>query len=96
MRVLLKQPSDDKFRQIVVPNDLDTLQEIVGGYIEQVTLAMDTALICNEEGRIIGQDPNCVYMGKAFVGPILIVGIDGEEYTDCPWSVTMANKGITK
>lgn len=97
MRALLKNPSDDKFRQVVVLNDLHALQELVGGgNIDAVTLAMDTCLLCNEEGVLKGLEPNCVYMGKPILGPILLVGVDGEEFTDCPWSVTMANKGISK
>lgn len=95
MRALFKGPSDDKFRELLIPNELDVLQQLVGGHIETVTIATDAVIICNEEGRILGLDPNCNYCGIDFVGPILIVGTDGEEFTDCPMSVTMANKGIS-
>ena len=37
-----------------IPNTLEELQATVGGYIETVTLAADTAIICNEEGRLLG------------------------------------------
>lgn len=94
MRALFKAPKDDKFREIVVPNKLDVLQQLVGGHIETVTIATDAVIICNEEGRILGLDPNCNYCGIDFVGPILIVGTDGEDFTDCPMSVTMANTAI--
>lgn len=94
MRALFKAPKDDKFREIVVPNKLDVLQQLVGGYIETVTIAPDAVIICNEEGRILGLDPNCNYCGIDFVGPILIVGTDGEDFADCPMSVTMANTAI--
>ena len=94
MRVLIKNPSDKWFREVVVPNDLHTLQELVGGYIETVTVAEDVCVICNEEGRLHGLDFNCVYDGVGFVGTILLVGVDGEEFTDCPLSVVQANGGI--
>lgn len=94
MRILIKNPSDDGFRQIVVPNDLHVLQQLVDGYIETVTLATDACVICNEEGRLKDLEHNCKYCGVDFVGTILIVGIDGDEFTDCPMSVTMANGGI--
>ena len=96
MRALLKNPRDERFHPIVVPNELNTLQELVGGgYIETVTVATDACIICNEEGRIKGLEPNCEFLGIDFVGPILIVGCDEEgNFTDCPWSVTMANGGI--
>ena len=34
---------------IEVENTLEALQNEVGGYIETVTVASDTAIICNEE-----------------------------------------------
>ena len=94
MRILIKNPSDEGFHQIVVPNDLHVLQQLVDGYIETVTLATDACVSCNEEGRLKDLEHNCKYCGVDFVGTILIVGIDGDEFTDCPMSVTMANGGI--
>ena len=94
MRILIKNPSDEGFRQIVVPNDLKVLQDLVDGPIETVTLEEDLCVICNEEGRIRGLDFNCYYYGIGFVGTILLVGIDECDFTDCPMSVTMANGGI--
>lgn len=94
MRVLYKRPADDKFHQLNIPNDLHTLQELVGGYIETVTLATDVCIICNEEGRLLGLTHNCKFCGTDFVGPILLVGVDGDEFTDCPMSLMVANGGI--
>lgn len=94
MRILIKNPSDEGFHQIVVPNDLHVLQQLVDGYIETVTLATDACVICNEEGRCKDLEHNCKYCGVDFVGTILILGIDGDKFTDCPMSVTMANGGI--
>lgn len=39
---------------VEIKNDLQTLQEIVGGYIENVTLRSKICLICNEEGMLKG------------------------------------------
>lgn len=69
---------------IDIPNTLEALQEKVGGYIETVTFATDAAIICNEEGRLMGLPYNCNLLGVSFVGPILIVGVDGEEFTGIP------------
>ena len=65
-----------------IPNTLEELQEAVGGYIETVTFATDACVICNEEGRLMGLPYNCEFLGVGFVGPILIVGVNGEEFTD--------------
>lgn len=95
MRALFKGLNDDKFRELLIPNELDVLQQLVGGYVESLTITTDAVILCNEEGRINGQEYNCNFCGIDLVGPILIVGTDGEEFTDCPMSVTMANKGIS-
>jgi len=94
MRALLKGTKDKEFRQIIVPNELEVLQQLVDGYIEHVTIASDCVLLCNEDAVAMGLDFNCAFCGICFIGPILLAGVDGEEFTDCPWSVTMANKCI--
>ena len=96
MKALLKGPDNDGFREIVIPNDLGTLQAIVGGHIETLTIAEDAVVICNEGGKLLGLPDNCIFLGMWFVGAILIVGVDGDEFTDCPWSVEMANGGIER
>ena len=96
MRALYKAPDWTGFREIIVDNELETLQELVGGYIETVTMTMDSCIIVNEEGRILGLPHNCNYLGIDVCGPMLIVGVDSDEFTDVPLSVVMANKGIVK
>lgn len=96
MRVLYKAPKDTGFRELVVPNDLHALQELVGGHIETVTIAEDALILCNDEGRILQLEFNCEYGGINFVGPIMIVGTDGDEFCDCPMSIVMANGGINQ
>ena len=106
MRALYKVPGDTKFRQILVPNELHPLQELVGGYIETVTVQVNpqVIVICNEEARLKRLPYNCTIEGKdytgefdcPFFGPILLVGADGDEFTDVPISVVMANKMIVE
>ena len=83
MTAIYKAPG--KAPEIIdIPNTLEALQEKVGGYIETVTFATDACIICNEEGRLKGMEDNCWLMGVHFCGPILIVGVDGEEFADMP------------
>lgn len=102
MRVFYKRPADVGFRQLNIDDDLSALQKLVGGYIETLTARMDPKVIaiCNEEGAIRGDiDFNCAIAcedaGGRFdcpiFGPILLVGEDGEEFTDCPISLMVAN-----
>jgi hypothetical protein len=61
-------------------------------------------VICNEEARLKRLPYNCTIEGKdytgefdcPFFGPILLVGADGDEFTDVPISVVMANKMIVE
>ena len=69
---------------VEIANELKALQEAVGGYIETMTLTSNCCLIINEEGMILGLPENCIFLGVRLVGDILMVGVDGEEFTDVP------------
>ena len=94
MRVIYKAPgSKPEIRDI--PNTLEELQASVGGYIESYTFATDAAVICNEEGRLRGLPYNCRFLGVDFVGPILIAGIDGDEFADLdPETMGLLMRGL--
>lgn len=83
IKVIIKRPGEDPQKKSI-NNNLETLQLIVGGYIESVTLATDLAIICNEEGRIMGLPYNCDICGASFVGPIIFVGVSGDEFCSVP------------
>lgn len=70
-----------------VENTLKGLQEIVGGYIETVTIATDLTIICDEEGRLKGKPHNCNMLGIDLAGTIMAVGVDGPDFNDCPISL---------
>ncbi len=80
MKVIVKQPGKEP-EVAEIENTLPALQRAVGGYIETVTLATDCCIICNEEGRLEGLPYNLTFCGISFVGPILVVGVDGDEFT---------------
>ena len=63
-----------------IENTLEALQRGVGGKLEAVTLASDACVLCNEEGRLLGMPYNTTICGVSFVGPLLIVGIAGEDF----------------
>jgi len=88
MKAIIKAPGE-KPKQIVVPNNLETLQQLVGGYIETVTIHKDPDIIilCNEEGRLDGEEFNCEVCGINFVGTIVFIGAAEDEFADCPISV---------
>lgn len=82
MKVLLK-PVGKPFELREIPNSLKACQELVGGYIETVTLEEDLILVCNEEGLILGL-PSNPWLGYDFRGDFFLVGRDGDAFTDVP------------
>ena len=83
MRILFKDVNKP-VRQLVIPNELRVMQMLVGGYIEPVYLTDESALICNDEGKINSMKKNfyldCI--DDWIFGPALFVGVDGEELCD--------------
>ena len=83
IKVIIKEPG--KAPEIkTITNDLGTLQSIVGGYIETVTLASDLVIICNEEGKLWNLPYNFDFGGQSFVGTVVIAGIDGDNFASFP------------
>lgn len=84
---LSKRPGEPP-RHVWVSNNLEALQKAVEGYIEAITVSRgdgrDLVIICNEEGKIRGMAHNVTIYGEDFVGPILVVGVDGEDFDDLP------------
>lgn len=82
MIVLKKEPGKDPVLTDI-DNTLESFQKNVGGYIETVTLTEELVIVCNEEGRIQSLPYNCTLLRAVdFYGTILVVGMQGEYYTD--------------
>ena len=83
IKVIIKEPG--KAPEIkTITNDLGTLQSIVGGYIEAVTLASGLVIICNEEGKLWNLPYNFDFGGQSFVGTVVIAGIDDDNFASFP------------
>ena len=78
-----------------ISNNLKNLQNFVGGNIEFVRVFSDCGIICNEEGLLLGLPENCNILGHYFVGDLFFVGVDGEDFTDCPLSLDLI-KGMIR
>ena len=80
---------EDRTHEIIeIENTLEALQAAVGGYIETVRLRVgDAVMIVNEEGLLLGLPYNTLasgFAGREIVGTAIIVGVNGEEFTDIP------------
>lgn len=80
----LYKKTGEELKEIRIENKLKPLQAAVGGHIETVTLDRDVVLICDEEGLLKGKRFNATVGCIDIMGDFLVVGTDGEGFTDCP------------
>ena len=81
MKVLVKEPGK-RWEKRNIENTLEALQEIVGGYIETLTLADDMVAIFDEEGRLKDKEWCVNIAGVDLVGTVILTGIVGDDFAD--------------
>lgn len=102
IRVIVKRP-DEKYGHVTyMSNTLKAYKTAVGGHIETVRITNGCVAVVNEEGKIMGLEPN-FKMGifpcwDQIVGTAVIVGTKGEDFTDCPldfsfWKILLRTWG---
>ena len=89
IKVIIKRPDEKRGHVAWISNTLENFQRTVEGYIETVTVASDLVIICNEEGRLLGLEPNCTICGYSFVGTIVLAGVKGDEFCSIPECMTL-------
>lgn len=96
IRAIVKRPDEVYGHVTNISPTLKNLQRIVGGYIEAVMIRPGVLVLRNREGRLRGLDYNCTVSGRdlagdfkvGFVGEIVVVGADEDEFCDLPEWVT--------
>ena len=85
IKVIYKAPGEAPEIRTIKDN-LKTLQDLVGGHIEIVAIERGVVMICNEEGKLLGLEPNfyAVEMNDVIVGPVVFVGTRGVDFADLP------------
>lgn len=78
MIVVTKKPNE-KPLIVEIKNELSELQRIVKGHIEIVQLAPKIVVICDDEGKLKGYEPNLKYGLDILVGTVIFAGVEGEE-----------------
>ena len=83
MRVIVKDPGKSPV-QITIDGSLQSLQRLIGGYIEHVRFTGDVGILVDEEGKLKGLAPNFFLpaIEDELVGTVVFVGEDGEEFVD--------------
>jgi len=83
IRVLKVEPGNIPY-VITLNNDLDSLQKAVSigcdhqGLIEIIDIADNVAILCNEEGKLLGLEGNRRLGNDIIVGVFYVVGTDDE------------------
>jgi hypothetical protein len=90
MNVLVVEPGKVPYESDVAPG-LASLQRAVDGYVEAIyPFADPVAIVCNEEGKLLGLQPNRALTdenGEIYdivVGKFLVVGLGTEDFTSLP------------
>lgn len=86
MRILVIEPLKPPYSKDI-SGTLEEMQAIVGGYI-QATYPFDDpiALVCNEEGKLIGLPQNRLICGRSghiydiICGTFFLVGLGAEDF----------------
>lgn len=80
IKVVVQNPGEIS-RIVTVPNTLEALQELVGGYIEVHHIGNGLLLVMDEDGRLKGLPENvrCVQYGT-IVGPVFITADKDEDF----------------
>jgi hypothetical protein len=76
IHVLIVEPGKAPYDSII-DNTLTGLQAVVKGTIEYLGLGENSALVCNEDGKLLGLKGNRVINGDIIAGTFIICGDDG-------------------
>ena len=83
IKILMVEPKKSPYLADI-GDDLKSMQEVVGGYIETVTLSDTAVIICNEEGKRLRLEANRKLVGDILVGTFFVAGYRGEEFASLP------------
>lgn len=79
MRIVVKQP--DRMPEVrEVENELHVFQDIVGGYIQCVNVVDNIICVCNEEGKLIGLNPNFIFNNDMIVGSVFFCAVKDDDF----------------
>ena len=97
MRAIIKYPGEVTGHYEEIENSLEALQDVVCGYIETIQCGGSSVLIINEEGKLLGLEPN--FRIKDFdiiAGTAIVVGVDDEDFTDVPINMAAWKRILTE
>lgn len=79
LKVVLQRPGHIS-EVVAIPNTLEDFQQLVGGYIETLSLPNGFVIVMNEEGRLKGLRANIICYAGVIVGNVVITKAEGEGF----------------
>ena len=86
INAIIKRPDEKYGHMTSISTRLENLQRIVEGYIECVSPDPRIVIICNEEGKLIGLEPNMKIPNDILCGTIIVIGTSGDDFSNIPIS----------
>lgn len=75
VKAVIVKPMEKPYVELI-DTDLRSLQKIVGGYIEFMAISSNSAIICNEEGKLNGLPGNRKICNDIIAGTFIVVAIN--------------------
>ncbi len=92
--IVTKEPGKEAYSKKIM-DELGEYHLIIGGTLESVSFDKNQILLCDDEGKLKGLEPNLLVPGDVIVGPVIVVGTEGEEFRSLtPEEVTKAIKRL--
>ena len=96
LKCIIKRP-EDKYGSIrEVDDSIESIIELVGGFVEAVPVYDGVVMLCREKGDSLGLDHNMWFICTNELGmltygdikgPLVVLGFENEEFTDVPLSI---------
>ena len=87
IKCIIKRP-DEKYGHVTnISPRFENLQKTVGGNIQILSAIRCAVILCNEDGKLQGLEPNLWYFHDRLVGTIIVIGIKDGEFDDIPISL---------
>lgn len=78
VKIVMKKVGEEP-QVMKIKNTLEEKQKLVGGLIEVIPYPLDDEellVVCNEEGKLLGQKPNAVFDLDYIAGDFFVIGDD--------------------
>lgn len=78
VKIVMKKVGEEP-QVMKIKNTLEEKQRLVGGLIEIIPYPLDDEellIVCNEEGKLLGQKPNAIFDLDYIAGDFFVIGDD--------------------